>query len=118
MHNFYVKPHPRQKLGHTAACTSVAPMQLHCLGRHAEMNTCESLQRRGGSGGGVLLQYWHLGRVGRSSEETASTFESAGSESGQLLKAQEDPQKIFFEGNSKRCGAHQCGTPSNADFFI
>ena len=118
MHIFLVWPHSRRKLNNAVACTSVVPMQLNCPICHLEINTWQIIAALEDDGGELLLQYWHLGRVGRSSEETASTFESAGSESGQLLKAQEDPQKIFFEGNSKRCGAHQCGTPSNADFFI
>ncbi len=60
MHIFYVKPHPRQKLGHTVACTSVAPMQLHCPICHTGINTWLIIAALDEDGGEVLVQYWHL----------------------------------------------------------
>ena len=37
MHDFYTKTNPRQQSGNAIACTSVAPMRLHCRIRHTEI---------------------------------------------------------------------------------
>jgi len=53
-HDFYVKPHPRQKSGHAVVCASAAPMPLYGLICHVGINMNHCSIRRGW--GGVLLQ--------------------------------------------------------------
>ena len=91
--DFYVKITPRQKSGNAVARASVAPVRLHRLICHKGINTRRIIARRGGSGGGVLLHYWHFGWFGAALPrhlDFVIFFGSAGR-----------PQIFFFEGDSK-----------------
>jgi hypothetical protein len=63
-HNIVLKLHPGQKSGHVVARASVAPVRLHCPICRKGINTLRIFAALEGDGGGVLLQYWHLGDLG------------------------------------------------------
>ncbi len=51
-------------MGHAVVWASVAPVRLHRPIRHKGINTLRIFAALEGDGGGVLLQYWHLGDLG------------------------------------------------------
>jgi hypothetical protein len=55
-HDFYMKPHTRQKSGDAVARSSDAPVRMHCPKRHAGINTWRIIARIGGIGGGVFVE--------------------------------------------------------------
>jgi hypothetical protein len=85
MHDFYVKINPRQKLGDTVACTSVAPMRLHHPNRHAGINMQQIIAQQRKNGWEVLLHYWHLSAARRRLPFW-----------GLFLEAREDTPKNYF----------------------
>jgi hypothetical protein len=87
-HDFYVKITPRQKSGNAVARASVAPVRLHRLIRHKGINTRRIIARGGGSGGGVLLHYWHFGWFGAVLPRHLNF--------GIFFEAREDPPKNYF----------------------
>ena len=60
--DFYVKINPRQKSGNAVACTSVAPMQLHCPICHAGISIQVIIAQQRKNGGGGLITLLAFGR--------------------------------------------------------
>ena len=77
MHDFYVKPHARQKLSHAVACTSVAPLGLHCLICHAGINTWLVIAASEEDGGGLITILAARGRPQPPHQPLLRYFKSA-----------------------------------------